>query len=332
MSNPQEYSITQICEQKAKRALYNVPAARFNMVCPYPQYTAQQLDMRRKAEILKYGANKTNTKTNNFTKAQEYAMMSNGTSSYRFSQQELKNILDGKTICNVKDIIPTPTSSSDVPGPVIQLYNDPSIPLYNYATNIRSYGIVNPEDNSFFTTYTYNDLNAANETITTLFSLYLRNNITLDYNTYSFETPVSLSLKGVGEGSLSAEVYSVVASVYYNDTLVTTTDIQTQPNTQMRVVYDFYPLSLEIVDFNQEFGVVFYTGVLQITNMVLFCQPGFVYDVKLKFGINVISGDNNLILTETAVVCNVSTFNNNTTNCIVTSPTSPETNSGFVFT
>jgi hypothetical protein len=175
-------------------------------------------------------------------------------------------------------------------------------------------------------------LNAANETITTLFSLYLRNNITLDYNTYSFETPVSLSLKGVGEGSLSAEVYSVVASVYYNDTLVTTTDIQTQPNTLMRVAYDFYPLSLGIVDFNQEFGVVVYTGVLQITNMVLFCQPGFVYDVKLKFGINVISGDNNLILTETAVVCNVSTFNNNTTNCIVTSPTSPETNSGFVFT
>jgi hypothetical protein len=258
-------------------------------------------------------------------------MMSNGTSSYRFSQQELKNILDGKTICNVKDMIPTPTSSSDVPGPIIQLYDDPSIPLYNYATNIRSYGIVNPEDNSLFTTYTYNDLNAPNETITKLFSLYLRNNIIRDYNTYSFETPVSISLKGVGEGSLSASVYSVVASVYYNDTLVISSDTQTQPNTQMRIAYDFYPLSLQIVDSSQEFGIVFYTGVLQINNMVLFCQPGFVYDVKLKFGINVISSDTNLILSETAVICNVSTFNNNYTNCIVSSPTSPETNSGFVF-
>ena len=73
---PQEsYPITSICEQINRRALLNVPPPRYTPVCPYPQYTQFQLDMRRKAEILKYRANASNLKTNNFTKAEKYSML-----------------------------------------------------------------------------------------------------------------------------------------------------------------------------------------------------------------------------------------------------------------
>ena len=40
--------------------------------------------------------------------------------------------------CPFDDSIPTPTSSSDVPGPIINLYKDNNIPLYNFANSINN--------------------------------------------------------------------------------------------------------------------------------------------------------------------------------------------------
>ena len=80
-----------ILEQKKQFALFNVAPPRAETVSPYatPNLTKAQLDMRRKAEILKHSNNRQNTKTNNLTKNQQWAMMARGNGT-RISQYAIQ--------------------------------------------------------------------------------------------------------------------------------------------------------------------------------------------------------------------------------------------------
>jgi len=97
------------------------------------------ISMRRKAEIFKYKKNSTN-----ITKQQYYALLAkgNGPSAKRawgtqgdaYTNPNTSGLpLVGNTfVCNTNSIICSPTSSSDVPGPVMNLCYDPAIPLISY--------------------------------------------------------------------------------------------------------------------------------------------------------------------------------------------------------
>ena len=80
-----------ILEQKKQFALFNVAPPRAETISPYdnPNLTKAQLDMRRKAEILKYSNNRQNTKTNNLTKKQHWAMLARGNGT-RISQYAIQ--------------------------------------------------------------------------------------------------------------------------------------------------------------------------------------------------------------------------------------------------
>ena len=68
------------CVQRSLAQLNNVPLTRFTPINPYrtTPYTKMQLDMRRKAEILKYSANKSASQTNNLTKKEQFALLVKG--------------------------------------------------------------------------------------------------------------------------------------------------------------------------------------------------------------------------------------------------------------
>lgn len=121
-------STSEQCATRLDQMLNNVPPARYTPPSPYPQYTQYQLDMRRKAEILKY--NNSGTKTNNPTKKQKFAYIVNraagGGVSASLSSQ-CANSDEGAST-------PLPSYYSGVPGPVTMLFYDPSIPLYRYSS------------------------------------------------------------------------------------------------------------------------------------------------------------------------------------------------------
>jgi len=140
---------------KQRFQLKNIPPQRFDNLASNPyipsggSYTQQQLDMRRKAEILKYTASKSNTKTNNLTKSERWAQLVNGKQpSQSFIQQNIisqnSNSITIQT-CPSGTIIQTPSYACGVPGPITTLYLDPAIPLYNYATGQDTYGLINQE-------------------------------------------------------------------------------------------------------------------------------------------------------------------------------------------
>ena len=141
--------------QKRSKALVNIPPTRFSLVSPYPNFTQSQLDMRRKAEILKYNNNQQNTKTNNLTKKELWSLLSKGKTNSKISQYTVSNI-NGNTC--ISDVIkPTLTSSCDVPGSLIYLHYDPDVPLYNYNI-VRTFGIEPNSNLSLWNAYTINIL------------------------------------------------------------------------------------------------------------------------------------------------------------------------------
>ena len=112
----------------------------FNVMITSPAYA-----MRRKAEILQYKQNSAQ-----LSKQSKYSLMAKGNGPYakrvwasQGDRGTFNNIselpVDGNTIiCNSSPILCNPTSSSNVPGPVMNLCYDPSVPLVGFVQPNRT--------------------------------------------------------------------------------------------------------------------------------------------------------------------------------------------------
>ena len=88
--------------------------------------------MRRKAEVLKHSGPQKSTQGNKLTKAQRFAQVVSGSSpTQKLYGRNNKEYAPGFCDSSLNLI---PTSSSDVPGPIISLYLDNMVPLYMYAS------------------------------------------------------------------------------------------------------------------------------------------------------------------------------------------------------
>ena len=136
-----DFAISQMCEQKRQRSLFPTPPVRLQLPSPYRTeaefqtgITKRQLDMRRKIEILKYQNN--NGKT---TSKQQFSLLAAASNSV--------NRRINTTDCM---FTPTKTSSSNIPGPIIELTLDETIPLYNYLQRSLAVSSLPIVENAFF--------------------------------------------------------------------------------------------------------------------------------------------------------------------------------------
>ena len=387
-----DISYCAIIEQRKLQMLFNNPVNRYNPVSPYVQYphiSQTQFDMRRKAEILQYNAAKSNTKTNNFTKAEKWAQMINGyvqtnpyndivvkNIAYVSSENDSKyskipvvtetvikypdtyitstdingnitNTVIKRTIpvCDI-DTTPIPTSSSDVPGPIINLIKDNTIPLYNYATRNNNYGIQNEEDTRDTKYSTINNILCKDGIETTLFSLYIVNNNDEFARIFNFNTPLSLYFKSdvsnsspaydVSFQNISLSLSNISLNIYYNDSKVL---LSNTPNINIPIGNtSTYDISLNKTAGNNprytSYSGELYIGMLNISNIHLFTQPGYVYTVKLQCNMNY-SAPNNAIYTsyftniQSGVICNTTSIGKIETNCKINTSPSLQQNTGF---
>lgn len=366
-----------------------MPPIRFNGVAnPYlnSNYTPSQLDMRRKAEILQY--NKNSTQTNKPTKANKFknAIGRNinvGTSfigtisgtALTVSKVNIgiitigqsvvgSGILSGTVIigqsqttgktgtytvnlsqtiavatamytnvntnisnCANDLYIPSLSSSSDVPGPVVTLQYDPTVPLYNYALNTASLGLINTEDTSKWIDSTKDDIISYDSIETVLLDLAI-NKIDTSTVTFSINSPVGIYVDGNATGASivgNVNINSIEVSVYYNDAnylltspiapIITTSD-ELKSKTVSYVVTNPSP------SISKQFSGVKYIGNLNITNLTLPTMNGYVYKIKLKFKMTS-SRTGTYSSFNTQVYMNVSTSaTDSLVNCTFSSPTS----------
>lgn len=394
-----------ICEQRKRQILFNFPPLRYNPISPYvenPNITPVKLDMRRKAEILQYNANKSNTKTNKYTKAEKWSLLVNGKnqpksynnitltevryipstiasdeyaivngnpqifdSSIKYSSIPVYNdiiveypdtyerVIDNTTgnityniipgtipFCNT-DMIPTPTSSSDVPGSIINLVRDVSIPLYNYATNLNTLALTNEENNTKYRYIINKNIEFTNNEENNLFSLNIINNDDEYRNTFGFDVPITINFKDtrnpniptnqdISWNNININVSDINLNVYYNNSSVSIGTFNINNADVSNVSYD--------VSLNTYSGQL-YLGILKVSNLQLYTQPGYVYDIKFKFTINTSyetdSLSNNINYTEyfnnfnTIIIANPTNIDTFSNNCKINSNPSTKPNNGF---
>lgn len=294
-------------DQKRRFQLFNVPPVRYDNLAnnPYTQinpltnqlFTKYDLDMRRKVEILKYSANNSNTQTNNFTKAEIYAQAISGkyqqrTYSQTFIQDNSYNNGANINICPPGTVIKTPSTACNVPGPVTYFYEDDTVPLYKYNTNIDSnYGILQQAlpASGFLWDYTrLSNVKLPYESntysiITSIFIQYTD----IPSTKFSIQTPIALNISGslrtgvntyVDTQAIRINIISVSVSVKYSSSNVS---LISQPTYIFEHGLSGTPINTSVnILSGGDFSVSCYLGVLNINNIPLLTQKGYIYDIQ----------------------------------------------------
>ena len=312
-------------DTKLRFQLNNIPPTRYNNLAnnPYDKnYTQAQLDMRRKAEVLKYSASKTNTKTNNLTKKQLWAQLVGGSRQQRslsssFIQQNAilrTNAAIFVQTCPSGTLIQTPTYASDVPGTIINLFLDNTIPLYNYSVNQEAYPSGNetgpPFAYSIPVDKTLDFIENIPQNTIPLTSISIENIKSTAYS-FTIKIPVSIYIRGQVKSSIidnDVRINEITRSeiASENNELVPFTMSVNYLNKRLNVTYDLNTTIANGIKFNVQmtpnyfdpsnnyFSANQYIGMATISNFkVLYdntetvqtgldTQNGYLYDIFLS--------------------------------------------------
>lgn len=317
-------NIITLCAQRKQQQLLNVPPSRIEMLNPYENsnVTKSQLDMRRKAEVLKYEQG--NTKTNTLTKKQSYTQVMNGSSRPISNDYINKNInpvtaslASAVLACNTENI-PTSSSASGVPNDYLNhvntLYYDSNVPLYNYINPVltRSYGIINPPLSTTVINYSVFP-NATNDNQVSIVEF---TDATTDstYTLSLLNIPIALQIFGEISGNNvnisfdSIVINDISLQILYNREIVTPNGAISHTFTPTNN-YTAKVTNNENLN-NTTFSGTVYIGNLSFYNIVLYASPGFIYSFVISYTIDsprsFSSGTKLLYNIKTSIVSNVS--------------------------
>jgi hypothetical protein len=261
-----------ICNLLAQRTRFLsllTPRTRFVPVSPYPTYNQKQLDMRRKIEVLKYDKN--STQASKITKSQKWSQLVNN------------NL--GSGICNKNYLLPTPSSSCDVPGPLTYLTYDPNVPLYNYSSSKDVYANYTETINIPWSTKLNTETQKASNLVqTNIFTLAIQDAPNSSYN-FNFTLPIGIYISGNNTNNVDIAGYISVTSAllnvyYYNGKQNTlNTPIYTQEIKLSSSNYIIFENRLN------DFEAVQYIRNISFPNIQLNSHYSYVYDFDLTFNI-----------------------------------------------
>ena len=313
-------NLTLTCSQRKRQQLFNMPPVRVELqTSPYQQgYTQRQLDMRRKVEILKYNPILQGNQTNSLTKAERWAQIVNGATQRRSAVATPA----GQSLCPDDDYLHIPTSSSDVPGPAIDLYLEDGVPLYNYIKTGDPYSELPPETPEAWSISFTMD-NVANENSDNpLLSLFIRDiEDSTTYDTYTLRTPVCYSISGSCGDDVPTGVLQLSDNNFQFKMLYGTSDVLIETP-----IITFNPIDVNISFISPgPFRAKVFVGMLTVSNIVIQPQYRFIYDLYFHIDITtafVNTVDNDKASYTTQFIVNPTSGAPLTTNCTTTSASS----------
>ena len=311
-------------EQRRLTQLYNIPLPRVTPENPYTsnKYTKLQLDMRRKAEVLKYSANKSSAQTNNLTKKEKFSLLVKG--GIPSPSQKMMNNQDAN--CAADKLIPTPTSSCDVPGPVQYLYDDKTVPLYKFSVfNTRTYPNYVPTNMDPWQFVVLSNTVIYTNQRQNVYYLIINKLINRPQYTYSIKTPIGLIVSGSVppsyvrppdfSGNFVINLQSASLAVYYNNALVKTVPASSVANYNMTVNVPLNPGST-----SKSFSATQFVGNLNFNNLQLYTSPTYVYTFVLRVNVSITPSSTGLI-NYIGTSANITSDANVSQGCVVVSHT-----------
>ena len=261
-------------EQNRRNGLiFNIPPPRYTPTNPYNDgFTKDQLDMRRKAEILKYNK----SANGRITKTQSWTQVVSGITQRRaYSVAYLANI-GADTDC---ERIVTYTTGAGIPGPAIPLYLDPAVPLYNYNTQSAGLGINNKEEDEMWRTKYDTGLLSNNPSI---HILNIRPPIDTTMYNFTVRTSVGIYLDGSANANqftanLTIESSSIKVLYGYETVIFNTL----QP---VVIMESGAPVSIDVSGSltGGTYAGAIYLGNIVIRNLLLPTAAGNTYDIIIE--------------------------------------------------
>lgn len=253
---------------------------------------------------------------------------------------------------DTNQIIYTPTSSSDVPGPVELLYLDPSVPLYNYATNTDSYSQNISQKQKQWSYSSDKSIVFKNNITNTLVNLVIENQVNVSSNYFQFTTPFGIFVDGFVNPTLdtntpidlnvTATINSATVLVYFNDSVV---PLLVKPTVSINTAFSSfsYDISYNKMSYanttpptSDNYSLFLYMGNISVSNLYLLTSPSYVYNIKLR--VNVVLSLPALYVsyftkTNYGIVCNTDpTYLITQNNCNINAfPATVIENDGFSF-
>ena len=328
-------TLLNLCTQYKLYHIYSPAPPRYDIASPYVPisdtnpnllFTKEQLDMRRKVEILKYKSNQQNSKTNNPTKNGVWSFLSKQTSHSK--------------VCRSNPFLYTPTTASDVPGPPIELHYDPTVPLYNYLSNRERIDDYSSSINIKTWSHKFqDDIEYTNKEVKTCFEI-IYNNTRVGRTNYSFKTPIAINLQGTKNiylGPLFASVHAIDIQLTNPKCIPCYGSIPTIPIGQLVTQLPTFNFKLILPNLGGDFLATKYIGDLSVSNLILLTSYQYVYNIKLSFDIaitlydsvgNVITTQSDTTIYLSEVVANLidanDTYYYNTYNCDFVDPSVPD--------
>jgi len=247
-------------------SLENSTRDRAELVNPYTNFTKQQLDMRRKAEILKYKKN-----ANIITRTERFRIL-----AHNIGRRNRACVNDPPRL--------TPSSSSNVPGPVILLNNATNAPLYNY-TNQKQQTTLIPPPNLKAKIFDARPIERAG--IRTIFTP-IANLVILspNFRNYNFTTCVPIFISSTGSKtrlnqnngtniqSITASLTNIQFQITYNNRRIATVP------TNVNNLLGNMDLLLNIP--GDIFSASRYLGLICFTNFRLQTCSEYVYSIQMS--------------------------------------------------
>lgn len=331
--------ICNLISQRTRFLSLLTPSPRYTPISPYPTYTKEQLDMRRKAEVLQYKKN--STQVYQTKKTQKWSQIVNATTNRYIP-------------CNKSPYVVSLSSACDVPGPLTSLYYDPSIPLYNYATKQNAYA-------SFYTTpeFTWEfkknvDISGGNMLAANVHFIVFQEggtehklitnfptgtiimqNIKELQLTYKYTIPIGLFVYGktIGTPSMTLENIKITEAIlnifFYNEDNInnaSSNPFLSIPITNSFTNTNILDLSMSFVPTVTDgiFNCSQYIGDIIVPNITLNTSYGFIYDFKLHFELSYSPLNNSTISNNDltfGVYINMPPYDISSNGCIVTPQT-----------
>ena len=273
-------TIADLCNQRKQYLLFNKPPIRYNPPNPYPEFTQEQLNMRRKVEILKYKKN--STQAPQLTKSQKLSQMLKRTSNLT------------RVVCPSDKYIPVLSTASDIPGPPVYLVEDDNVPLYKYSQNTDVYGQqIEVDDDDWTLNVISNQIVSSTQEYTTFCNLIIRPIIKQPYTIFTLRTPVLFRLQGIGMPSsttgstITATITPTNGSIDNNSFLTTYNGNPVANNSSSKTTFlqnnsITTTLNAPSTDPYNYFCEA-YIGLVEFSNISLNTSPGFVYDFKFYY-------------------------------------------------
>jgi|UniRef100_A0A6C0INW9 hypothetical protein len=269
-------STDDVCSQRKLSMQFNIPPSRLTIQSPYDgTVTQDQLNMRRKVEILKYNKNAGGSSS---SQKQNFARMARG------------NYNIDKISCTADSYNPVSSKNSGIPGPEVFLYEDPNVPLYNYRSNTNIGAISETIETTEWSAYLNTNVNVAVDTDTTFATLVIRDVISQASLVYSLNIPISIKISGSSfYTDTSGSIINVSSFVnntksYYNNELSTQAINSSIPTSSLNI--NLHP-TVDITTSNNisvySFQAVIFLGYISVANFLLYTSPGNVYELKHNF-------------------------------------------------